>query len=241
MGGKVSTSAGGGAAAQRGATQLWTQSNPARKAMFRQLASVLATGGKGAKMPFIQNAVAQSRDAGMAALRGASESLSGVAPEQRSMILNRIGRTNLKMTGDIAPSIASQMIAQAPAAALGTSGPSAAGFSISTSGQQAATEATVARARAFSGMMAKIGSALGYNSGDWLAGSGSPGGGGRVQQQAPSRDQWRYDSSRDAWTNDSRNPSFGAEFDRPGSAGNPAGGGWYEKYFKPAAAAFSRL
>lgn len=232
MGGKVSTHNPGVGAGKFG-LGLFQQSQPARRMMFKQLASALATGGRGMKMPFVQKAVASSLNAGKAALGNAAAGMNpATAGNVRGRILGRISRTNQQTAANIAPTTAATMIEQAPKVAMGAAPAAGAAYSTGISGQQAAVEASVARARAFSGMMAKIGQAFGYSQGDWLAGSGSPGAGSQGKGGPPAgtpnvegRDAWVQRGA--TWTNTSPNPSYGAEFDVPaGGASGSSGGNW---------------
>jgi len=170
MGGKVDTSNRMGVAAGRYGGQIFGQTNAARNMLFKQLASALQTGGgKGFRMPFVQQAVARSRAAGTAAMAGARGGLAGVDASIRNRVLNRMSMTNRQITSQIPTAVASQMIQQAPSTALGQVGPAAAGLATGISGQQAGIEATVSRMKAFSQMMGQIAQAVGSKTeGDFM-------------------------------------------------------------------------
>lgn len=243
MGGKVSTRNPGVAAGKYG-LQIQNESKPARTMMFRQLASALATGGRGMKMPFVQKAMASSRAAGVQSMRNAGTEMAGVDPSIRGRVLNRISRTNQQATSQIPISVAAQMIEAAPGAALSQVGPAAANFTTGISGQQAAVEASVARAKAFSHMMAQIAEGLGSNTeGDWHGGSGSPGTSAGAMSKSPAAQYVQaptaagtqmsvgsYDPNTGGWM--SANPAFAENASGgPARAGEAAASpGWYDRF-----------
>ncbi len=162
MGGKGGGGVGS-AATRAGASTFWS-SNPARRAAFKTLASALATGGRGMKSGFVQQAVARSREAGMQALRTAGGSMAGTDPSIASRVLNRISRTNMAATNSIGPSFAQAMIDQAPAALTGAAAGVNAGYQAQATGEAAAAQAAQTRAAgwgaAANGVASGVGSAV---------------------------------------------------------------------------------
>ncbi len=162
MGGK--SGGGVGSAATRAGAKTFWQSQPARAAVFKTLASMLATGGRGTHVGLIQQAVARSREAGMAALRTAGGSMAGLDNGIASRVLNRISRTNMAATNSIGPSFAQAMIDQAPAALTGAAAGVNAGYQAQATGEAAAAQAAQTRAAgwgaAANGVASGIGSAV---------------------------------------------------------------------------------
>lgn len=140
----------------------WSPTVKPRNMLFRQMASALATGGgKGFKMPFVQQAMARSRAAGTAALAGARESMSGVDPNIRGRILNRMALANRQSTAQIAPRTANELIAKAPAFIANSGSSAVPALGVAASSEEAAMQAAAARAAGFSSMAAGAAAPLG--------------------------------------------------------------------------------
>jgi hypothetical protein len=159
MGGKGGGGVGS-AATRAGASQFWA-SNPARVAMFKQLASALSTGGCGMRSGFVHGAIARSREMGVQALRNASGGLSGVDPSIASRVLNRISRTNDAATGSISTNFAKSMIDQAPAAILGAAQGQNAGYQAAAIGEEGAQRAVQTRAAGWGSAASSMSGILG--------------------------------------------------------------------------------
>ena len=139
-----------------------------RRQLFRQMASALATGGgKGFKMPFVQQAVARSNAAGKQALAGSSSILSGFDPAIRGRIQNRIARMQQQSAGAIAPRVAQQLASGAPAFTSGQGGAAASGMSIAGAGMEGAQRAAAIRAAGFSSLAQSLGGAAGTVAGSY--------------------------------------------------------------------------
>lgn len=185
-----------------------------RNMMFRQLASALATGGgKGFKMPFVQQAMARSRAAGQQALAGARDTLGGVDANIRGRFINRLMRSNQQATANIGPEVASQMIASAPKAVIGGGETAAEAFKIGAAGEAAAQQAAATRAAGFSSLVAGLASGGGSAAG----GLTSMRGGFNPRSAAPGA---------------SLNPDVlaarSAAYDR--MAASRGGGGWFDRF-----------
>lgn len=163
---------GGGGVGRTGiqtAMQYWSPTVKPRNMMFRNLASALATGGgKGFKMPFVQQAVARSRSAGNAALANAHSGLRDVDPSIRSRVINRLSQQNTMSTKAIPTRVASGLIEAAPSLVNNAGGQVVGGMGIAGAGEEAATRNAAIRAQGFSalasGIAGGIGSAAGRSS-----------------------------------------------------------------------------
>lgn len=163
--GKGGGRTGAGRSAMQAGLGYWTPSVKPRNLMFKQLASALATGGKGMRMPFAQQAQMRSAEAGQAAVRGADSTLANLDPAARSMIINRIMQTNKAATNSIAPSIASRLIQAAPGIVTGGAAPINAGFANVATGMDQAVQRQAIVNRGYSELANGIGSAAGYGAG----------------------------------------------------------------------------
>jgi hypothetical protein len=138
-------------------------SNPARRAMFKQLASALQTGGgRGFKSGFVQQAVANSTEATQAAMRGASSSLpSSMDPSIRGRVLNRIAMGGRREAGAIGPGFAQKLITAAPAAFGAATQNQVAGYNVANAGTAATLQAAATRAAGYGNAAASVAGAAG--------------------------------------------------------------------------------
>lgn len=158
-----------------------------RRQLFRQMASALATGGgKGFKMPFVQQAQARSMAAGHQALAGASDTLRGFDPSTRGRVMNRISRLQQQNTAGIAPRVAQQMASAAPAFTSGQGGSAAGGMSIASAGMESAQRAAAIRAQGFANLASSLAGAVGGAVGQYgTSAETAPGGGPAQPEKVP--------------------------------------------------------
>ncbi len=181
--GKSGGSGGLGGKGIRAALGYLGPTTMARKQLFRQMASALTTGGRGAKIPFIQQAMARSTAAGKQALAGASASLSGLDVARtrgdetaniRGRIINRISQMQRQGTAGIAPRVAQQFISAAPSFISGQGGAAAGGMGIASAGMEAAQRAASIRAQGFANLASSLAGAAGGVAGAYGGGGPAP-------------------------------------------------------------------
>lgn len=135
-----------GRGAMQSAIRNFSGSNPARKGVFSELASALATGGRGMKSSFVHGAVANSNAAGQQALRTGGGDLAGVPMNVRSRVLNRVNQQTNLNSASIGPSYASQLISQAPNAVEGGVAAQTQGYQVGAEGEREAAQAAQTKA-----------------------------------------------------------------------------------------------
>lgn len=143
-------------------------SNPARRAMFKQLASALQTGGGSKfKSGVVQTAVANSKEASQAAMRGASASLpAGMDPSIRGRVLNRIAMSGRSAAGAIGPGFAQKLITATPTALGAATQNQVAGYQVANAGQGAMLQAAATRSSGYANAASSIAGAAGTAIGD---------------------------------------------------------------------------
>lgn len=161
---------GGGSAIGSGsmeaAAKMFQGSGGARKAMFKQLASALATGGRGMRSGVVQQAMARSRAGANFATTNAAAMLSPTIPgDIRGRVLNRISQTGAQNTAGIAPAYAAALAAKAPAAIFGANDTSAGMSGIQMAGEASALQAAQTRAAGWANAAQSVAGAAGTAAG----------------------------------------------------------------------------
>jgi hypothetical protein len=149
--------------------QMFQESNPARRLMFKQLTEALKTGGVGARIPIIQRAVENVNTATAAATKGASADFarSGLAGSSfAAEALAGVRASGSARAAEIPTDIAEQLISAGPG--LISSGSGIPGLSAAASIQASSAAASqAAQSQLISGGASALGSLagqVGYNS-----------------------------------------------------------------------------
>jgi len=165
-----------GLLAQRGLS-LESLAQPLLTMLFGQMEEALRTGGIGAQMPIIQNAVSRSREAGNASMQNARNMLGsanlGNDPLSQGVLASLAGQLN-QTTANIPTDLAMQFISMAPGFAENV-----ASTGLNAGTQAAALDRTTTSSSGFDfgSLLNTIISAAG-NSISYSVGGGAGGGGG---------------------------------------------------------------
>lgn len=143
--------------------QMFAESNPARRLMFKQLTEALKTGGVGARIPIIQRAVENVNTATAAATKGASADFarSGLAGSSfAAQALAGIRAAGSTKAAEIPTDVAQELISAGPG--LISSGSGIPGLASAASIQASGSAAeNAANAQLISGGAGAIGSIAG--------------------------------------------------------------------------------
>ncbi len=106
-------------------SQLFREANPTLKLLFGQMQEALKTGGVGAQIPIIQQAVASARSAQAGALGSAKDAMARLGLGSSPLANSQLASANMNIEQGIAgipTSMAQQMIGQAGSLASGVTG-----------------------------------------------------------------------------------------------------------------------